>query len=168
MKPIALDGSPRFPDQEGVVQTVDVHHIALDGGRTYKVSGKLQSFSTYTLETLSLLQRKGQYVQIGVHGGTMTWISSIGAVVPLQPPVVFYNGRLLRTDGSHRLIFRDGTVLRLGAGVTSPVPSGFVTAQIDPRQHVVLKVAPVQLRSANYGPRPNYAVRRSTQRGVAG
>ena len=140
IKPIVLDGTPRFPSAEGVVQTVDVHHITLDGGRTYKVSSRLQSFSTYTLETVSLLQRKGQYVQVGLHGSTMTWISSIGAVVPLHPPVVFYNGRLLRTDASHHLIFRDGTVLRLGAGVTSPVATGFVTADIDPRQHLVLKV----------------------------
>lgn len=140
VKPIPLDGTPRYPDAEGIVQAVDVHHITLDGGRTYKVSPNLQSFSTYTLETLSLLGRKGQYVQVGLHRGTMTWIAAIGAPVPLQPPVVFYNGRLTRIDSSGHLVFRDGTVLRLGLSVTSPTTSGVVRAEIDPTAHVVRRV----------------------------
>ena len=140
VKAIPLDGSPRYPNAEGIVRTVDVHHITLDGGRTYKVSPRLQSFSTYTLETLSLLGRKGQYVQIGLHGRTMTWIATIGAPVPLQPPVVFYNGRLTRIDSSGHLVFRDGTVLKLGPAVTSPITSGVVRAEIDPSAHVVRRV----------------------------
>ncbi|MBV8960593.1 MAG: hypothetical protein JO087_17625 [Actinobacteria bacterium] len=140
VKPIALDGSPRFPDAEGVVTSVTVKKITLDGGRTYDVSRKLQSFSTYTMETVPLLQRKGQYVQIGLHGHTMVWIGTIGAPVPQKPPVVFYLGRLVRIDGS-RLVFRDGTVLRLGPSVTSPTKSGLVRVEIDPSQHAVRQVS---------------------------
>jgi hypothetical protein len=124
-----------------VVTSVSVRRITLDGGRTFDVSRKLQSFSTYTLETVPLLRRRGQYVQIGVHGNTMTWIGTIGAVVPVQPPVVFYSGRLLRTDSQRRLVFRDGTVLRLAGEVTSPVPTGVVRAEIDPAKHDVRRVA---------------------------
>lgn len=140
VKPIALDGTPRFPDAEGVVTSVSVNNITLDGGRTYSVSRKLQSFSTYTLETVPLLQRKGQYVQVGLHGKTMVWISTIGAPVPQNPPVVFYLGKLVKVDQG-RLVFRDGTVLRLGPAVTTPAQSGLVRVEIDPSRHVVRSVA---------------------------
>jgi hypothetical protein len=136
-KPIALDGTPRYPDAQGVVDRVSVTSITLDGHRTYKVSKKLQSFSTSTLQTLPLLQRKGQYVQVGLDGDTMVWIANVGAILPVEPPAVYYQGRLLRTDAQRRLVFRDGTVLPLAPGVTSPVPTGFVRADIDPAAHVV-------------------------------
>ncbi|MBV9256097.1 MAG: hypothetical protein JO054_17820, partial [Actinobacteria bacterium] len=57
-----------------------------------------------------------------------------------NPPVVFYLGRLVRIDGS-RLVFRDGTVLRLGPSVTSPTKSGLVRVEIDPSQHVVRQIS---------------------------
>lgn len=139
VKPIALDGSPRFPDAEGVVTSVTVRQLTLDGGRVYDVSKKLQSFSTYTLETVSLLQRKGQYVQVGLHGRTVVWIGTIGAPLPQNPPVVYYLGTLVKVDQG-RLVFRDGTVLRLGPSVTTPTKSGLVRVEIDPSQHVVRQV----------------------------
>jgi hypothetical protein len=55
------------------------------------------------------------------------------------PPVVYYNGVLVRRDGP-RAIFRDGTVLRLAAGVTPPVEQGLVRAEIDPALHTVRAV----------------------------
>ena len=138
---LVLDGRPRYPDAQGVVDRVDVHRITLDGGRTYKVSPSLQSFSSISLQTVPLLQRQGQYVQIGLRGHTMVWIAAIGSVVRLPTEhVVFYNGQLADTP-PHRVVFRDGTVLDLADGVTSPVRTGFVRAEIDPSTHKVRRVS---------------------------
>jgi hypothetical protein len=145
---LVLDGRPRLPDAEGVVESISFTRITLDGGRSYAVSKKLQSFSTYDLGAVPMLQRQGQYVQIGLDGRTVTWMAGIGVVVraPGQAPVVFYNGHLLRVDdfgghpeapGGRRAVFRDGTVLRLADSVTSPVSEGLVRAEIDPDRHEV-------------------------------
>jgi hypothetical protein len=64
-------------------------------------------------------------------------MAMIGEVIRgVGPPVVYYNGVLLRLDGD-RAIFRDGTVLQLADGVTSPVETGFVRAELDPSLHRV-------------------------------
>ena len=77
---------------------------------------------------------KAPTVPAGVKGKKVTWLASFAAVVhlPDQPPVVFYNGRLVRVDGEHRAIFRDGSVLTLAAGVTAPKGADVVRAEIDP------------------------------------
>ena len=54
----------------------------------------------------------------------------------LVPQIRCTNGVLLRREGT-RVIFRDGTVLRLAAGVTAPVGQGLVRAEIDPALHEV-------------------------------
>jgi hypothetical protein len=134
----ALDGSPRFPDAEGVVEEISLDRITLDGGRRYKVSEDLASFSTYDLSTTPMLHRKGQYVHLGLDGDTATWMAGIGVVVraPGKPPVVYYNGYLLKIDDG-RAIFRNGTVLRLADGVKSPADAGLLRAEIDPARHRV-------------------------------
>ena len=74
-------------------------------------------------------------------------MSGIGVVVrnPAVPPVVYYNGVLVRLDDD-LAVFRDGTVLRLADGVTSPVdaapggqvrPPSLVRAELDPSLHRV-------------------------------
>jgi hypothetical protein len=134
----ALDGSPRFPDVEGVVERISLDRITLDGNRSYDVASDLASFSTYDLGPTPMLHRKGQYVQLGVDGDTAEWMAGIGVVVraPGKAPVVYFNGSLQRVhDG--RAIFRNGTVLRLAKGVKSPVEAGLVRAEIDPARHVV-------------------------------
>ncbi|MDQ1374676.1 MAG: hypothetical protein QOJ09_2014 [Actinomycetota bacterium] len=132
---VVLDGRPRYPDVEGVVQSVSVKRIVLDGGRSYAVSPNLQSFSTYTLETTPLLGRLHQYVQVGLQGHTAVWVAGVGAVVrsPSAPPAAYYLGHLVRVQG-RRAVFRDGTVLRLGTGVTAS--PGQVRVEIDPDRHV--------------------------------
>lgn len=135
---LVLDGSPRFPDVEGVVERISLDRITLDGGRSYDVASDLASFSTYDLAATPMLHRKGQYVQLGLDGDTAEWMAGIGVVVraPGKAPVVYYNGSLQRVhDG--RAIFRNGTVLRLAKGVKSPVEAGPVRAEIDPARHVV-------------------------------
>ncbi len=134
---LVLDGRPRLPDVEGVVEQVSFEKITLDGGRSYGVRKDLQSFSTYDLAAVPMLQRAGQYVQLGLDGKKVAWMAMIGEVVEgAGPPVVYYNGVLLRLEGD-RAIFRDGTVLRLADGVTSPVETGFVRAELDPALHRV-------------------------------
>jgi hypothetical protein len=134
----ALDGSPRFPDAEGVVERISVDRITLDGGRSYDVAPDLASFSTYDLRATPMLHRKGQYVQLGLDGDTTEWMAGIGVVVraPEKAPVVYFNGYLLKVQDG-RAIFRNGTVLRLAKGVASPVPEGRVRAEIEPARHVV-------------------------------
>jgi hypothetical protein len=135
---LVLDGRPRIPDAEGVVEEISFDRITLDGGRSYGVSRQLASFSTYDLAAVPMLHRKGQYVQLGLDGRKVVWMAGVGVVVrvPGTAPVVFYNGDLLRVEG-RRAIFRDGTVLRLGREVQSPRPSGPLRAEIDPAAHTV-------------------------------
>ena len=139
---VVLDGSPRHPDVEGVVDAVTVDQITLDGGREYKVSPELQSFSTYDLAASPLLSRKGQYVQLGLSGKTAQWMAGIGVVVraPGADPVVFYNGELVETDGDE-VVFRDGTVLSLAKGVKPPVETGALRAEINPVTHKVRRLS---------------------------
>jgi hypothetical protein len=134
----ALDGSPRFPDAEGVVERISTERITLDGGRSYDVAPDLVSFSTYDLGPTPMLHRTGQYVQLGVDGHTAQWMAGIGVVVraPGKAPVVYYNGYLLDVQDG-RAIFRNGTVLRLADGVKSPADTGLLRAEIDPARHRV-------------------------------
>ena len=134
---LVLDGRPRPPDVEGVVEKISFERVTLDGGRTFEVRKDLQSFSTYDLAAVPMLQRLGQYVHLGLDGKKVAWMAMIGEVVRGSgAPVVYYNGVLVRLDGD-RVIFRDGTVLQLADGVTSPVEAGFVRAELDPALHRV-------------------------------
>lgn len=134
---LVLDGRPRLPDVEGVVEEISFESVTLDGGRTFEVRKDLQSFSTYDLAAVPMLQRLGQYVQLGLDAKKVAWMAMVGAVVRgAGAPVVYYNGVLLRLEG-RQAIFRDGTVLQLADGVTSPVDQGFVRAELDPALHRV-------------------------------
>lgn len=138
---MVLDGRPRYPDAEGVLTEVSRERVALETGKRWRLVDQPQSFSTYTLAQVSLLARKGQYVQLGLDGDRVVWVAAIGAVTRVDPPVVYYNGELERVDDENRAIFEDGTVLRLAAGVTSPVEKGFVRAEIDPDAGRVRRLA---------------------------
>jgi hypothetical protein len=136
---LVLDGSPRPPDVEGVVTHVNEREIQLDGGRRYDLSRQLRSFSTYTLETLPVLQTAGRYVQLGLDDGTVTWVATIGAVITTAERVVAYTGELIDRDDD-RLVFRDGTVLQLEHGVPVPSPPARVVVDLDPASHLATRV----------------------------
>jgi hypothetical protein len=136
---IRLDRSPRFPTDQGVVTEVSVKRITLDGRRRYSVSPRLLSFSTYDLSTVPLLQRRGQYVEIGAKGRTMVWIAAIAAIVPGPPRAVYYTGTLVRVEG-RRAIFSDGTVFELSPEVVAPTGGGFVIVQLDTETHRVVQL----------------------------
>ena len=128
---VKLDGSPRFPDDEGIATSLSHERITLDGKRTYEVSDRLRSFSTYTLQIEPMLNRKGQYVQIGLDGDSMVWMAGIAAAVPVDgKQAVYYVGTLERIDDGSA-IFRDGTVFRLSDRVEGPQEPGKVQARID-------------------------------------
>ena len=131
---IALDGSPRVPDAEGIVIEVSDDKIVLDGDREFEVADDLMAFSTYTLEAIPLAQRQDQYVQVGLDGDTVEWLALIGE--PLEDRV-YYTGELEEIDGD-QLVFADGTVLSLDDGVEPPAESGRLRAVIDPKKRAVI------------------------------
>ena len=140
---VSLDGSPRRPDDQGVLTAVSDKSITLDGKRTYEVDKRALAFSTYTRAVESLVNRKGQYVQVGLDGDRMEWMAGIAAVVrgSGQPPVVYYIGHLDRAT-KNELVFRDGTVLTPDKGLEVPVEKGQVQVKIDPAKRRVIEVLP--------------------------
>lgn len=137
--PVKLDGSPRRPDAEGVVVKASASGLTLDGKRSYEVSKKLVSFSTYNRKVVPLASTVGSYVQVGVNGDTVVWLSKIGPVATGADGkrTVQYQGDLVDVDSSD-LIFKDGTVLRLGKGLTPPAdPLGPTYVVLDADEHVV-------------------------------
>jgi hypothetical protein len=139
---LKLDGTPRYPDDEGVLVAVTDERITLGPGRrrTYRLSSGLQSFSTYTRQLEPVRHRRGQYVQVGLDDNTAVWVSGVAAVLPGPPTVVYYTGYLVRIDTRHRAVFQDGTVLRLASDADVPVRRGFVQAEIDPERGQVRRL----------------------------
>jgi hypothetical protein len=141
--PVALDGTPRVPDVQGVVIKIadDFSTITLDGDRTYDLSPALQSFSTIDGSTQPVRRRLGQYVLAGLDGSTMVWIAGVSAVAKADggAPVAYYTGNLVEVDAG-RAIFEDGTVLTLDAGVGAPPDAVAVVATIDAEHHVVVEL----------------------------
>jgi hypothetical protein len=148
---VTLDGSPRVPDVEGVVEKVadDFSSLTLDGDRTYVVSKTKgpQSFSTVDGATQPLRRWVGQYVQLGLGDDdkTVEWVAGIAAVVPTADgkKAVYYSGELRQATGK-RLEFADGTVLRLVDGAEPPAKAEGkqVLATIDPDARVVVSLVP--------------------------
>jgi hypothetical protein len=143
---VRLDGSPRVPDDEGVATALSHTSITLDGARTYPVSERLVSFSTYTGAIEPMITRKGQYVQIGLDEEdgkkVMVWMAGVAQVLATAQPAVYYTGTYVRTiEGGKRAVFRDGTVIRLSPDVTVRGKSGTgVIVRIDPATHEAVEV----------------------------
>lgn len=137
---VALDGSPRIPDAEGVVTRVDLTSLTLDGGRTFRVEDDLVSFSNIDLKPVPLLYTKGQYVQIGADGHTARWIGTVAKPLRTSPPAVLYAG-VVRTVEGQRLEFANGTVLRVAKRVdVSHVEGKQVDVRVRPDQGEVTEV----------------------------
>jgi hypothetical protein len=138
---VRLDGSPRIPTDEGVATALRRDRIELDGRRSYPVDPAFKSFSTYSGQLEPMVTRQGQYVQLGVRSGRAIWMAGIAAVVTQPQRAVYYIGRLAAVRDRTRLVFVDGTVLRLGAAVTTPKPAKQrVQVRIDPDRHRVVEI----------------------------
>jgi hypothetical protein len=129
--------SERRPDVEGVVTAVDVHQVTVDG-TSYPVSPRLRSFAAGTGQTVPLLWRAGQYVQVGLKRHTAVWIEGIGAVVRVEghPPAVYFTQVLRRVSGG-KAVFADGTILRLGSTRPPAHLPVRVQVEIDPAAHAI-------------------------------
>lgn len=137
---VRLDGTARFPDDEGIATALDRNSITLDGSRRYKVSDQLRSFSTYTRELEPMIGRLGQYVQIGVVDDEMVWMAGVSRVVEIEgEPAVFYTGRF-REVSKGRFVFTDGTTFAVGPGVPTPGNERPVTVRIDPTTHRIVEI----------------------------
>lgn len=136
---------PYFPDDRGVVTSISVEEIEIDGKRTYPISSFVQSFSTYKPKELRpVLLWKSRYVHVGLDAArTAIWIAGVGVVDnSVVPPIVFYaNGELKSIDENNNLIFADGTVLKLQEGLESPNVGDRLTASIDASKDLVVKIA---------------------------
>ena len=141
---VRLDGSARVPDDEGVATSLSHASITLDGRRTYPVSRRLISFSTYTGAIEPMINRKGQYVQIGLDEEdgkkVMVWMAGIAQVLQTAEPAVYYTGIYTRRADGGRAVFRDGTVIQLSPGVTVPKAGTGVIVRIDPATHKAVEV----------------------------
>lgn len=149
---VRLDGSARVPDDEGVATSLSHASITLDGKRTYPVSKRLISFSTYTGAIEPMITRKGQYVQIGLEEEDgkkhMVWMAGIAQVLNTKEPAVYYTGTFVRRQDG-RAVFRDGTVIQLSPGVTVPEKEGTgVIVRIDPASHRAVEITRGGGRSA--------------------
>ncbi len=147
---VALDGTPRPPDDAGVLTSLDEEFasLVLDGEIVYDLSPAVQSFASIDGSTQPLLGRVGQYVQVGLEGDTVVWVAGLGAVVRLdsQPDEVVYLGRISRVRDS-TLELQDGTVLELADGVRvagEPSPESPLAAvlTIDVASDRVVEVVP--------------------------
>lgn len=142
---VVLDGSPRLPDDEGVVTALDIDGLTLtlDGKRAYEVSEELRSFSALDLSIQPLANAKDAYVQVGLDGRTVVWLGRIAKLVPTEPPRAFYVGRFSRvenSEGGRRAVFGEGTVLALADGVEPPpeAEGQVLQVEIDPASHTVI------------------------------
>jgi hypothetical protein len=131
---IALDGTPRIADTAGVVREATTEAIELDDGRRFELSEHLLAFSTINAELLPIRGTVGQLVLIGVEDDFAVWVAVVSDVVSPKgkEPAAFYQGRVVETDDERRVIFRDGTVLRLTAGLPVPLRGALLQVEIDP------------------------------------
>ena len=124
--------------------SADRHSIVLDGTRHYAVNPDLLVFIPGSLQLAPLAGTVGRYALVGTSKGRIDWVEPLSVVVdqPGIPPTVFYFGTL--TSAGSTATFGDGTVLKLGAGVSVPASLSLphpVRADIDPATHLVRTLA---------------------------
>lgn len=136
---IRLDGSPRHPDDEGLVTAVSHESVTLDGERTYDIDRDLICFSSLDLSAVPVLYTEGQYVQIGLDGDTAEWIGTIAKPLTTEPPRVVVLGEIESIEEGS-LVFDDGLVLRAAPGLDASPSDGDVQVFLDPERGVVTEV----------------------------
>ena len=139
-------GEPRFPDDQGLVTSVSLKNIELDGERRYELNDETESFSTYNETITPVLSWKNKYVHVGLRGDVVAWVAGIGVVDKSKDPAVVHytSGLLKRVDDKRNAIFADGTVLKLDEPLGDPPVGERMAAEIEAGRHVVIliRVAP--------------------------
>lgn len=138
---VKLDGSPRVPNVEGVVEKVTREVVVLDGDRTYELDPSLQSFSTYNLASASVFDRLGQYVHLGVDGDRAYWMAGIGTVTAGESASVYYVG-VFEKEVDGRAVFEDGTTLKLSKGADMPKAGTRVRVLVSVSQRSIVSIEP--------------------------
>jgi hypothetical protein len=130
----------RFPDDEGQVTDVSFEQMRIEGKRRHPIDSEVQSFSTYNGVVTPLLSWKDKYVHVGLNReGNAIWIAGVGVIDRgVDPPVVHYTNGLLKKVEGHRMIFADGTVLRVAPGVQIPAVNSRLNVTIDANRHLVV------------------------------
>lgn len=138
-----LDKGPRVPSDEGVVTAVTFESITLEGARTYEISKGVESFTTNEHTVTPLVHWLDRYVHVGVNKAKVAlWVAGIG-VVPKggSDSRVVYSGVFNKLDANGRAVFADGTVLKLGPGVTPPEPDKQVLVYLDPLAKQIVQMS---------------------------
>ncbi|MGH7858205.1 MAG: hypothetical protein ACREQY_12850 [Candidatus Binatia bacterium] len=143
-----FEGGPRFPDDEGVVTSISLERMQIEGDRNYVIGRDVESFKTRSHEPASLLSLKDKYVQVGLDGDEVGWIALVGIVVGDDSPTVLYTGVFDGVDGrTDRAVFADGTTLALADDIDVPEEGQEVAAAIDARSHTVTSLQVATLRT---------------------
>jgi hypothetical protein len=138
-EPTSILDQARIPDAEGVVEEIGPAGLKLLGGEGFEIDTTVQAFTTRSHDDLSLGALKGRYVHVGLNDeGRVVWVASIG-LVPSGQDRVYYTGVSDREEDGH-VRFQDGTVLKLGPGVSVPERNGEWVAVIDVNQKVIVEL----------------------------
>lgn len=137
-----LDQGTRFPSDEGVVTQVDLEgaKIELDGARSYRVSRQVESFTSRTHRVTALVHWKDRYVHVGLDDeSVVVWVAGIGVVARDGERMVTFSGVFERVEKG-RAVFRDGTALKVAAGVATPEPGKDVVCSVDPKTGEIVRI----------------------------
>lgn len=132
-----------MPSDEGVVTAVTFASITLEGARTYEISKSVESFTTNEHRVTPLVHWLDRYVHLGVNKEKVAlWVAGIG-IVPkgVEDHRVVYSGVFNKLDAKGRAVFADGTVLKLGPGVTPPEPGKQVLVYLDAIAKQIVQIA---------------------------
>lgn len=121
---------------------VTFEKITLEGVRTYQISKTVESFTAREHTTTPLVHWQDRYVHLGLNKAKVVlWVAGIGLVPKgVADPKVLYSGVFDKLDAKGRAVFADGTVLKLGPGVTSPESGKTVVVSIDPIAKQIVQI----------------------------
>lgn len=138
-EPESIFEQTRSPDAEGVVEEIGPGGLKLAGGQGFEIDAAVQAFTTRSHDQVALGALKGRYVHVGLNEqGRVAWIASVG-IVPEGQDRVYYTGVPDRRDDD-RVVFEDGTVLRVAPGVDVPELDGEWAVVLDVNRKAIVEL----------------------------
>ena len=134
---LVLDGRRFDGDVRGVVDTVSATAIEVDG-ETYDLGDEVIVFAAASLQSVTLASRVGNYVVLGLDGGDVEWVATVGDVLP-GAGLVLFQDEVALVDGD--VVFASGFSSAVADGVTVP-DTGPVLVEIDPVTDLVVRASP--------------------------